>query len=44
MNEQELKDLAAKYNLDANYASELVSVSTVISIITIPLVVLSFGL
>ena len=35
---------AAKYNLDANYASELVSVSTVLSVITIPLVVMSFGL
>lgn len=31
---------AAKYNLDAVYASELVSVTTLLSIVTIPLVVL----
>ena len=31
---------AAKFNLDAEYASELVSISTILSIITIPLVML----
>lgn len=31
---------AAKYNLDASYASEIVSINTVMSIVTIPLIVM----
>ncbi len=34
--------MATKYNLDSTYASEVVSVTTVISIITIPLVLLLY--
>ncbi len=35
---------AKKYHLDADYASEIVSVSTLLSIITIPLIILLFQL
>ena len=34
---------AAKYNLDAEYASQIVSISTVFSVLTIPLVVFALG-
>ena len=35
---------AARYGLDAEYSSEIVSISTVASIVTIPLIVMAFGI